>query len=609
MKKFIISALLICGGLGFYGCQDQLEDEYLNPEKYEAPESVRVRGMFSKMIYEWKVFVQDYGEWYYLAGGAIPKYAQITSYPLHQGFESNWRDWEKTDGTGFWDSQVNRQMYDLLERLRPWGVLKVWMENGSEEFKIQNQMYYDLMTIVREFCILRMVDLYNSFPYEDAVRGYEGIFFPKYDDPKEIYISCLNNIKTCSENLRVAYDRMSEEDKQHFQKQDLIFKGEINKWIQWANSVRLKHAVRMSGVEEAIAKEHIQDLVSKNNFPAEDFFFELPYDQYNDIMANTGITWVRGIADTYWHSSYLSGVMIDFMNKGTSAYEAGIDDARMPVIAWPTRFGDYRGVHMNRNHPYNNPTYLEVTGQTDDQRPDWVNDSQWGEMKKYIQNYSNGWRYPDICFNVNCVSPLNGRTFVMNDFPAYMMSRAEVELFLAEVNMKGFASTPKTAAEYIADAYRHSTDFWYDMIGYSKFDINTERKPRFPDADISMADPKKPADAVIEEYADYLKTEYNKVGDKLEFIMQQKYVHLNIMGTYELWAELRRTRRPKLEPITTVYIQNAKPMPERIKYHPDEPSKNPDNYDKVQSQDNFTTPIFWVKNPNETYYKDSYNID
>jgi hypothetical protein len=36
----------------------------------------------------------------------------------------------------------------------------------------------------------------------------------------------------------------------------------------------------------------------------------------------------------------------------------------------------------------------------------------------------------------------------------------------------------------------------------------------------------------------------------MEILMQQKYIHLNLHGVYELLAELRRTRHPKLEPIS-----------------------------------------------------------
>jgi hypothetical protein len=38
------------------------------------------------------------------------------------------------------------------------------------------------------------------------------------------------------------------------------------------------------------------------------------------------------------------------------------------------------------------------------------------------------------------------------------------------------------------------------------------------------------------------------MDDKMEILMQQKFIHLNLMLPYELWAELRRTGHPKLEP-------------------------------------------------------------
>ena len=75
--------------------------------------------------------------------------------------------------------------------------------------------------------------------------------------------------------------------------------------------------------------------------------------------------------------------------------------------------------------------------------------------------------------------------------------------------------------------------------------------------------------------------------------MQQKYIHLNIMAPYELWAELRRTRHPYLEPMTfTGKVMT--PFPERLRYPLSAAQTNPDKYLAVQPQDNFTTPIFWV---------------
>jgi hypothetical protein len=37
-----------------------------------------------------------------------------------------------------------------------------------------------------------------------------------------------------------------------------------------------------------------------------------------------------------------------------------------------------------------------------------------------------------------------------------------------------------------------------------------------------------------------------------------------------------------------------KPFPERLKYPNSAAQTNADNYQAVQAQDNFTTPIFWV---------------
>jgi hypothetical protein len=81
--------------------------------------------------------------------------------------------------------------------------------------------------------------------------------------------------------------------------------------------------------------------------------------------------------------------------------------------------------------------------------------------------------------------------------------------------------------------------------------------------------------------------------------MQQKYIHLNLIGVYELFAELRRTRHPKIEPIsltwnkTGVALSNATMVLERVKYPDSERTNNADEYAKVQADDNWTTPVFW----------------
>jgi len=68
---------------------------------------------------------------------------------------------------------------------------------------------------------------------------------------------------------------------------------------------------------------------------------------------------------------------------------------------------------------------------------------------------------------------------------------------------------------------------------------------------------------------------------------------LNIVAPFELWAELRRTRHPYLEPMSFA-PKVMKPFPERLRYPLSASQTNPDNYLLVKPQDNFITPIFWV---------------
>lgn len=607
MKKYIIAFFLLCGTC-FYSCQDQLEKEFMDPERYPAPESMKAAGMFAKMTYEWKTFVQDYGEWYYLLCWSIPHYAQISSFMMTSSWDAYWEDWERTDGGGFTAGQVNKQMYQIIERSRYWNIVKVDYENASEAEKEQTELYYHLMTMIKDYNYLRLVDLYNSLPYKNALRGYEGIFFAEYDDPGEIYTIALDNIKEATNSLEAAYNKLTDTNKAFFAKQDIVFKGEIRKWTQWGNALRLKHAVRISGVNEAVAKGHIQELLTLNNFPTEDFSFPVyTINQFQAVLDGGGETWVRGVMERYHFALNIPNTIMKRLNHGTPAYEPGIDDPRLPLLALQTRWGDYRGVQMNRNAPDNQPMYeWHLANVIDANRPAGVSDAEWTGLKRYNQAYVAARYLPQYGMSINYVSAYNNLTYLCSNFPAYIMSRAEVDLFLAEINLKNLGTTKKTAAEYIEDAFRHSTDFWYNIQANIPPKWSEQSSGVFASKDIKPAHPDREPEAVMAQYAAFLKQQYTDAPDKLEIIMQQKYVHLNLMGAYELWAELRRTRRPKLEPITTRDVTMAKPMIERITYHPDEPTKNQEAFKKVKDQNNYTSPIFWVADPNESYYRDTY---
>ncbi len=188
-----------------------------------------------------------------------------------------------------------------------------------------------------------------------------------------------------------------------------------------------------------------------------------------------------------------------------------------------------------------------------------------------------------------------------------MFSLGELDLLLAEIALKNLANTGKTAEEHIKDAVIHSVNFWYNL------NMNSSYKSD-PDAG-GLGDvlyPAKPDDASIAVWGDKVKADFvaaPSADDKMEILMQQKYLHLNILHPYELWTELRRTGHPKLEPFTW-RGENMKPFPERVRYPTDEQRNNASNLSKVADQNNMTSKIFWVpgdRNPN--LYWDNHDFE
>jgi hypothetical protein len=108
--------------------------------------------------------------------------------------------------------------------------------------------------------------------------------------------------------------------------------------------------------------------------------------------------------------------------------------------------------------------------------------------------------------------------------------------------------------------------------------------------------PDLPAETVIDNWADTIEQKFVNApsqDDKMEILMQQEFIHLNLIDIEDEWADFRRTRHPKLEPFTWEGVM-MKPVPERIQYPTSELSGNEENYLKVAAQNNNTSPIFWV---------------
>lgn len=563
MKKSYLYIAVMALSATFSACKKDVEKRFYDPDKLNANVTDVIPGLFTQLITTNKIFVQDYGEWYYLlnAGTSITGYEQVA-----QRYISYRYDWfssynDLVSGNGFDDFPISGQSFfqNSYTKLKNYEVIKDSVELRTGQLKQDGDVYLKLATFVKLYQCGKLVDLFNSIPYFDAFQGVKGgtqFLFPKYDDPKQIYQSIIADLGGLVNTLPTAFTQMSPVAKTVFQQQDYIFKGDINKWVAFINFTRLKMLVRIAGVDEAYAKPLIQDALGKP-LPTTDLTWTMWYKI--DVLG--GGTWQRGLYENTY-AAFIPNIIMKRLNYGDSAYQPGIDDPRLPVLAMPTKFKDYRGVS--------------------------------GNIEQQEALYSSGQRYYAFADNINSSLANNAKSMYSHitlhrneNLPVYMATLGELDLLLAEIALKNLGNTGKTAGDHIKDEVMHSTNFWYYLNQLSTYARGTRD---------SVLYPSKPSDSLVNAWSENIKTKFTAAAtleDKMEILMQQKYIHLNLLQPYELWAELRRTRHPKLEPFTW-HSSVWKPMPERVHYPTVELTNNPDNFAKVANENNATSPIFWV---------------
>jgi len=120
-------------------------------------------------------------------------------------------------------------------------------------------MYYLMGTVMKAYTTEVLVDLYDQIPYSQALQGTNNLN-PKFDDGYSIYTSLLSNIDT-------ALTKVISISNPNPDSQDLIFSGDKDKWIRFANTLKLKMYLRMVNAHADVATAGITALnASKANF-------------------------------------------------------------------------------------------------------------------------------------------------------------------------------------------------------------------------------------------------------------------------------------------------------------------------------------------------------
>ncbi|MFO7657959.1 MAG: SusD/RagB family nutrient-binding outer membrane lipoprotein [Bacteroidales bacterium] len=102
----------------------------------------------------------------------------------------------------------------------------------------QNWGYYLIATVMQCYTFQLLADLYNDIPFSQALKGDEELVNPVFENGQDIYDSLI---------IRLDYALTRDFDAETVEEvgnEDLIFAGKIERWKQFANTLKLKIYLR-----------------------------------------------------------------------------------------------------------------------------------------------------------------------------------------------------------------------------------------------------------------------------------------------------------------------------------------------------------------------------
>jgi len=325
---------------------------------------------------------------------------------VNTDFESTWRN--------FYSIGIS----DLAE------INRLAEESGNNNYK-------GVALILRSWIFGTLTDLYGAVPYRQTSQIQEYLT-PAYDPQDTVYYGILKDLETGVRLLNKDATPISG---------DVLYKGDITRWIKFGNSLRLRYALRIADQAEGKAREVItalqgQPLISANADIAQLVYTSSP--NQNPVAANFETR----------DDHRISATMVETLRS--------LEDPRLPVYA-------------RRTEKDTTDLYIGLpNGLTNAAASDWglARTSKIGTFFARNEAPAILMSYAEVLFNL-AESAARGFTA---DAPEALYNRA-IEASLQQVNITDpaviNAYLSKPAVKYNADNFRQSigNQKWIALFG------------------------------------------------------------------------------------------------------------------------------------------------
>jgi len=404
--------------------------------------------------------------------------------------------------------------------------------------------------IMKSFVFSKIVDNWGDVPYSEALKGQLALT-PKYDKGVDIYKALVGELTGAIATITTAQPLTTTAP--IVASSDPMFSGNMNRWKQFANTLKLRLLVKMAAVSDATS-------FATTEFAAFDNTLGVLTD---DALVNPGyLKQATRLAPIY-------------LSLGANESDARSATSSLPST-WIYSF--YNGTKLN--DAGRGSVVFRLFPNT--QRNQLGNENLSSAVIPPVG--STAW-YTGADFSTPGLGAVKGPSQGQ-----VIMLLAEANLLKAEAIARGFLAGDAAAA------------FDAGVAGSFRYLFKSQT---------GVVDASKNVDAALATYKNENPTSYlvnynlaTTLNQRIEAIITQKYIAMNPINCDEGFAEFRRTTYPTIvngssSPTATfASIQSTSTSPDkllvRLPYAASEYSRNPNN--TPQNVNIFTAKIFWDLN-------------
>lgn len=177
-----------------------------------------------------------------------------------------------------------------------------------------NPNYKGVALVLRSWVFSLLTDAYGDIPYTQSANIKQNLT-PVYDKQKDVYFAILDDLKSAQASLNVAGPAIAG---------DIIYNNKILTWKKFANSLRLRIALRIADREAEKAKQVIADIQAEGSGYISDNS-EIAQLIYSTSPNQNPISNLFDTRDDY----RISKTIVDKL--------FALNDPRLPIYASPTK--------------------------------------------------------------------------------------------------------------------------------------------------------------------------------------------------------------------------------------------------------------------------------